>query len=63
MATTTIWIQLDVNHEEGVDVHDIVDRVLDNGTLQDAIKEYADDVKGEEVEVANALCVSPVSGG
>lgn len=54
--TTKITITLTIDHGHDVDPHELVDKILDNGTLQDALVEYAADMLGETVEVTNTEC-------
>lgn len=53
---TTIVIELEIEGDAS-EAFDVVDRVLDAGTLQDAIHEYAADMERGPLEVTSAVCV------
>lgn len=56
MKETEVWIKLVVQHEDDYDdVFEIVDRVLDDATLQEAIVERAAD-DDNEIEVTSIVC-------
>jgi hypothetical protein len=45
--TTKVVITLDIEHVDGFDIRSLVDRVLDEGVLRDAIHDWHD----EELEI------------
>lgn len=47
---TKLYIEVEIEHDEECDVSDVLDRVLDNGDLQDALTGYAD-AAGYTIEV------------
>lgn len=54
MVETIINVRIVVAHPPDVDPMDVVDRVLDNGTFQDALVEYAQDMVTPKFEVTSA---------
>ncbi len=57
--TTTLYIAIEVEHPPDADVSDMLDHVLDNGDLQDALTGYAD-AAGHTIEVTGCYEVSCV---
>jgi hypothetical protein len=51
---TTLYVAINVEHDEDADMAHILDRVLDNGDLQDALTAYADDY-GHKIEITSCL--------
>lgn len=55
---TTLYVSIEIEHDEDLDPSDALDHVLDNGDLQDALNSYAEDCLDGDFEVIGAYEVA-----
>lgn len=57
---TKIVIEMVVDSDDREDLQHVVDRLLDNGVIQDTIAETASDIFGAEIEFQESDCRTSV---